>query len=483
MSFDLVTLIDFEAQLSRDSGAAVDTLRKREGQIHSRILAKLTDKRTALLAWIRELKPGEGPWPGVVLVRGYDSFVFILFLAGFFCGVGSIQVFLRYDGSEPVNVIPIIAFYGFLQILLVLWYLLKSGVARMFRAMPGGALIALLRDFGARFIARRPHLFSVQNFDNRVRDVFLQRLKDVHSSLLISKAWQAFQVFGLAFHLASLGTFLLMIAFNDYTFAWRTTLQLEAGLFHQIVSALSLPFAWLSDFLHPTLSLIESSQFDRFQKGFVRGEALATKDWWPFLAAVIAVYGLLPRFLIWAWLKSYSYRYLRAYSPSDFQSEGLWQRLSEAQSGWTNESLEAPRAVPDQTLAEISRTEEKSCVLIVWRETDLPGEAVKDLLQSRFNFTVRSSMNAQGLAKESALIVESLKAFDSLVFVTDPFELPGEAIDKIRIAVRAKFPKALLLFAPLEKSETGLKFSGDKTAWTHALKIYRDPYLGLLENA
>ncbi|RZA14540.1 MAG: DUF2868 domain-containing protein, partial [Proteobacteria bacterium] len=258
MSFDLVTLIDYEAQLARDGTAAVDTLRKREGEIHSRMPSKLSDKKTALLAWIWELKLREGPWPGVSLVRGYESFVFVLFLLGFFSGVGSIQVFLRYDGTEPVNVIPIIAFYGFLQILLVLWYLLKSSVARLFRRLPGGALIALLRDLGARFLARRPHLFSTQNFDSRIQAVFLRRLKDVHSSLLLAKAWQSFQVFGLSFHLASLGTFLLMIAFNDYTFAWRTTLQLEAGLFHQIVSTLSLPFAWLSELLHPSLSLIES---------------------------------------------------------------------------------------------------------------------------------------------------------------------------------------------------------------------------------
>jgi hypothetical protein len=483
MAFELISLIDYEAQLARDESRPLPELSTREARIQERILSQLADKRAALLAWLRELKLGEGPWPGAALVRAYEALVFILFLVGSCTGAGAIHVFLRYDGAEPVNVIPIIGFYGLLQILLVLWYLLKSSLARAFRKLPGGALIALLSDLGKRWLQRRPELVSARNLDSRIETLFLRRLRELHGALLTAKAWQAFQVFGLAFHLASLVTFLMLIAFDDYTFAWRTTLQLNADILHRIVAVLAFPFSGLSEGLSPSLALVEASRFDRFEKGFLQGQALMTKGWWPFLAALIAVYGLIPRLIFWGWLKSFGARYLRRYTPRDFTSESLWQRLCGAQTGWDKQGVESPRPIPDQALASVSRLQEKTCVLVLWRDVDVAEESARALLKRAFNLRVRDRVDAKGLAKDGSVIVDRLLASDCLVFLTDPFEMPGEAVDRIRRAVRERYSDLLVLFAPLHGTGEGLSFAGDKDAWRHALKIYRDPYLGLLEDA
>lgn len=483
---EFVELIDYEAQIARDELDSGEHLKARDRKLGRRLKLKgETDKRQALRVWLRELKLGEGPWPGEALVRAYDAGVALVFLLGLLSGFGMIRSLLRYDGSEPVNVIPFLAIYGILQILLLIWYLGKALLARYAHRLPGGALLALLRDFANRYLQKRPQLFARAGMSEKALEAFRRRMKDLHGKLLMQHAWKVFQVFGLSFHLASLLGFLTLISFNDYTFAWRTTLNLDAKYFYDFTTLLSSPFSWAHESLRPGFALIEASQFNRYQKDFLGapGQGLGSVGWWPFLASVIAFYGVLPRFLIWLQLKLSIRTYVKAWAFEDQKSEALWARLRSEEAVWESAGLEALREVPDQTLIDTKSAIPRRALLVLWRDVSLALAPLEIFLRERYALEIVGRLEAKGLAQESSEIVRALDKDQALVIGSDPFELPGEAIEKIRVAVREKYPKLPILFAPLKEKDGSIALQGDPKAWRHALQMYRDPYLGLLDES
>lgn len=466
MNLDLATLINYEAQIARDKSEEPENLRSRDKKLAERMKLASQNKLTALMAWLKELMFSPGPWPGEKIARGYDLCTTISFIFGLVSGFGMIKALLIYDGSEPVNVFPFIAIYGILQIILLIWYFGKALSARYLQVIVGNSLFALVKS----------------GLIKLTHDGLRQRLLDVHKKLLALHAWKVFQVFGLAFHLASLATLLLMISFNDYTFAWRTTLRIDALAFFDLVSALSLPFAWMDSGLSPSLELIQASQFDRYKKDFLGapGQGLASVGWWPFLASLILLYGVLPRLLIWIQLKTSIRSYLRLWAFDDQSSEALWRRLQSFDAAWNHSEIEKLREIPEQSLLT-SVQGARQVFVVFWRDVNVEIEGFQSFLANEHSLSMVGHKKANGLTRDAEEILESLGKDKVLLVVSDPFELPGEAIDKIRLTIREKFPTLPILFAPVSEASGNFRLSGDLKAWRHALQIYRDPYLGLLD--
>jgi hypothetical protein len=81
---------------------------------------------------------------------------------------------------------------------------------------------------------------------------------------------------------------------------------MEPDDFHRITHALATPWASLAPQADPSVELIRETRYYRLHEGVLPDwDAAHTEDparlggWWPFLAACIAIYGLLPRLLLW----------------------------------------------------------------------------------------------------------------------------------------------------------------------------------------
>ncbi|MBC7658969.1 MAG: DUF2868 domain-containing protein [Chitinophagaceae bacterium] len=489
--FTMTDLLDFEAQMARDTLADPEVLSTRD-----RPIAPSPDKARkieTLHTWLLSIRAiAADPWPGSKIQRTYDLMSFIALAFGIISGMGLIEGLLRYDGSEPVNVIPFLAVYALLQIILLLNYVFKTFVYRLFKRLPGGALLYFLREGALRWIESRGSLLSNRDKERPMIKAFARRLSQLHRPLLEKYAWKLVQIFGIACHGASLLTFLCLIFFNDYTFGWRTTLHVEADFLHTVVTILAAPFHWLGGDTAPSFEVIRASQFTRFGKSFMASGsdlgARSTAAWWPFLALVILTYGLIPRFLIWVSLTFSIKHTLSTLLFNDFRSEALWQRLTREQVEWIPGGvLESAPTIQDQTLFNPSLQKTLGdCLVLRWRDFPASDSAIESYLVKNFGLKPIASLKSSGLVREQDALKNMLERHRQLplVVAADPWELPGEAIEKIRRLVREQgSPTSLILFAPIDSKADALTLAGDRTAWRHALKAFRDPHLGLLEEA
>src|SRR6185503_4846300 len=97
------------------------------------------------------------------------------------------------------------------------------------------------------------------------------------------------------FNVGALVTCLYLIAFTDLAFAWSTTLDVPASTMAKVLRAVASPWRWLGSAV-PTDELVSASRYFRMSEGY---DPRALKDWWAFLLAALATYGLLPRFVLW----------------------------------------------------------------------------------------------------------------------------------------------------------------------------------------
>lgn len=238
----------------------------------------------------------------------YHVLGLILVVAGLAGGWGLARTVLHYDGSQPINVVNALALLVLPQILLLLlWALamaparipLLSGLQSALRLLnPGRLAKPLARLFPAQ---ARTSLGTLWNGEH------LSALAPVSKWLF--SFWS--QLFAVSFNLGILAAALYLVSFSDLAFAWSTTLELEAADFHRFLSLLSRPWRGFLPAAVPSLELVESSRFFRFDEGtLASGGAPGANpaflgDWWLFLVAAVACYGLLPRLvtLTLSWLR------------------------------------------------------------------------------------------------------------------------------------------------------------------------------------
>jgi len=132
--------------------------------------------------------------------------------------------------------------------------------------------------------------------------------------------------FGLAFNLGALISCLYLISFSDLAFAWSTTLEIESGFFHRLLSILSAPWALFFPDAVPSEALIEGSRYFRSGNLGMKDPLLAT-TWWPFLISALILYGLLPRLLLWILARRKLRRQLQAVSLDHGDFQALFERL------------------------------------------------------------------------------------------------------------------------------------------------------------
>ena len=470
-TFSLADLIDFELQMALDSRVPSEDLARREKSL--RLDSKLIQagKAAMIHAWIYAVR---GPY-GRRFLQLRQLVIWVLLAVGVLLGWGTARGLLTYSGQHPVNVLPFLAIFVLAPLLFLLMLLFKGTMSRLLGRLPGGWVA-----YSGQWILSR--VMKKNQMDLPALDVW-HRLQSLHPRLFTWHAWLLTQSFALAFYLTALGSFLFYVSFHDYAFAWQTTLRLGPEALAQLVRSIAWPFAFLGDALVPSIELIQATQYDRFSGSYVQGQGRSlAADWWPFLAAIIGFYGVLPRLLLGLFFQARIHMQLARMAYDDLASEDLWLRLQSAGLAWETEKGTESQALQPAAML-LPMLGDQTLLLVRWRQAPFRDEELRSYF-TELGFTVGHIIDAEGRESEFQMILDHMRKVQALALICDPWELPGESFNRLRLVMRDKLPVRTPIFlVPLlaATASTSVRSAEqDRPLWEASLKAFRDPYVGLL---
>jgi len=289
--------IDVPVWLENDRPTAYAVRVRRDRDIGSQLRSR--DAVQQVRGWWHTVERGPADASGARLhrIRGLVTAAIIAIGASF--GAGVALAAFHYDGTQPVNVVTLLATLVIAQLaLLVLTLLLLP------RGVPG------LRAIQDLLETVNPGAWAASVYRRIARPSRdLAPLFGWHHGRTAAAArfakWQMLfwsQTAAVAFNTAAIGTGIALVTFTDLAFGWSTTLQADPHVIARWVDALSLPWRAWAPAAVPDLSLIERSQFFRLDGARVLGvdASRALTGWWAFTILAIVTYGLLPRLALWA---------------------------------------------------------------------------------------------------------------------------------------------------------------------------------------
>lgn len=479
-------LLDLELQLSAATRLGAGERRARDESAvqlmrRDRAAGRPQDKsRAALLrTWLRATAATDKMSPGQTLDRTVKGTDIALVAAGLFAGGSSAAALFAYDGSHPVNIIYIVAVFVGAQIATLLLLLTQALPGGVLRPRVGQAPPSLLHRVLKSFLHGR--LRAAPAFGRLFAPVEAWRL------LVFT------QLFGTAFNLAALAVTIAIVATTDVAFSWSTTLHANPEALLRLVQALALPWGgFLSDAV-PTKELVEATQYFRLKAAgagqFVKpGSAQFYGGWWPFLAACITFYGLLPRALLLTLaLGRYKAARMRVVL-TNLEFERLAQHINNILFSDDTASTAANASLP----ASVLPANGLPCGIVLWRDLPFAEPAVKNLVQSITGSSPRFLRHAGGTARDldAAEAVGAIKVLPhgTTVIVVDIFATLDKALRRFIEGLRAGLgPQARILVLPLAGAgdrpeaphpERDLEKLG---VWRRALRDFGDPAVALAE--
>lgn len=288
----LATAIDIPLWLERDRETPWAERVRRDRAI-GREAAERSPAARVMHWWQRVAPASARPERGAAANRILRRLGFTMVVAGGLSGAGLAAAVLRYDGSDPIN---ILVAFGLLVALPALFLVCSLTLPLWSSASFGGQTNAGHIVLG---FLRRRHPALDEFFATRHADQARDRVLRWRFTL-------SSQQIGLAFSIAALATLLIKASFSDLAFAWSTTLSVDARQLQQAVRVIASPWsAWLPDAV-PDFRVIEQSRYFRLQADGRELNAITLTPWWRFLALSITTYGVIPRAcaFVFAWLRA-----------------------------------------------------------------------------------------------------------------------------------------------------------------------------------
>ncbi len=394
-TWSLADVLDFEWLLARDRTLPEAEVQNRDYAIRRQIGARAADidrdRRTFFRLWLEARRDETSTsLPGAYFNSGWHALITIAGLIGLGLG-GSVTVgLLHYRTGEPVNVSWFLALTVGLQTLVLLTAILLWTVHAAtdwfddFRP-----LRALLTGLAWGLSAGLRRLPGEQRDEIRAVFAVIQHKREIYGSLAAWPFLVATQIFAVAYNLGILATLGTHLAFANLHFQWESTLVQSPAAAHEIVSSLALPW---SEFL-PDATLTATQVEDSHNIDSVRfRQMLETNDaklrslvaWWPFLCAVVIVYGLLVRGSLLVFAAVNWSRSLGRLRFDHADANALWRRLS-------GPLVTAPaEAAPAETPAHVAppghRHSAGPCAVLMARELNLDRAALRAHLSRKFGW-------------------------------------------------------------------------------------------------
>ena len=490
-------LIDLEVRIAEDAAADDAALKARDQRIAQTLSVGADDRPALIGGWLAALR-ARAPTPGVRIARAVRLGRAGLVLAGLSIGWGTGAWLMAYDGRTPVNVIHALAVLVGLQIAL----LLLLGTGLLLRRLTRRPLLfadlevaaRALIQLADRLLMRGDAAFRAHDPDRRAAwKAGWHRLRARRSLYREVERWHALgalQGFGVAFNLAALGAIVTAVGTSDLAFAWATTLDVDPAAFAGLIRALAAPWAWLWPEAAPDVSLIEATRYSRLEAAYVAAtdgrapDGAAVGAWWRFVVMATAVYGLLPRLLLWLGCQRRARRALGSLPLDTPDVDRIVRRLT-AQRVVTRapapERVEHPpaRALEPQYAPP---TPKDPWTLVAWRDFPVDRARLRALVSDTYDGELVEILEVSDFRAEKAAL-EALAHDESRVLVlVETFESPDKAVRRFLRGVReAVGPRRPLVVALVDEAGGDARAVDGETLalWQQHLASNEDPYLGV----
>lgn len=402
----LKNLVDLAEQIEKDEEQLDSELRSRDRPVGLELSALAADPLAQLFAWLDRVRDRNIPSVGRRVSAALRIGTLTLTVTALIFGWLTAATVFYYNGSHPVNIINALAVFVGFQLLLLLVSLLSFLPGKLLQILPG---MRSLRETFSLFSPGRLLRLVPRLLPARYKEATASLVgkSNAHRSLygrvekwLIVRTGQAF---GVAFNLGALAGCLYLVIFSDLAFGWSTTLQVDAPALKTLTDGLSSPWTWLVPQAQPSLELIESTRYFRFQSGTLPGiensSPAVLGDWWPFLILCLLVYGLLPRLLT---LSLSSARLHKAYRSTMLHLPGVQTILDRLNSQLVETRAEQPETA-QQTYSEgvsqgryAGNLRGQAIAVVDWGGTGLKAEQVGSWLQNSWGGTLDHFAEAGG---------------------------------------------------------------------------------------
>jgi hypothetical protein len=429
-------------------------------------------------AWWRSAAQPTSEGAGARLERLRTIVTIVMAAVGGITGVTVALTAFAYDGSQPVNVVRLLALLVGVQLVLLAFTLLLLPAR-----VPG------LRHIQDLLTALNPGAWAVGVYAKLARtSPAAAGLFDLHTSRPAAgrfAKWQLLywsQTAAVVFNLAALITAIMLVTFSDLAFGWSTTLDTDATAVSRIVHAIAWPWAPFAPLAVPSPDLVEQSQFFRLERGgSLAGSPRTLGAWWPFTLFALVTYGLVPRLLLLALAAVRLRAATRALLLEDLRVTALLDRMaSPAIETAAEQHDEAPQLEIGLATAE-RRPMTGAARALIW-ENSLSPDAARRYAQRHLGLDVLDVAEAgagQLTTDRAALEHLATDRSQTLIVFTPAWEPPLLELRDFLAQLRQRIgPAASIVVAPVPDGPRAVT-EVERATWHRAIAQLADPKLYL----
>jgi hypothetical protein len=345
----------------------------------------------------------------------------MLLFAAILLGFGTMAGVLNYQANQPINIWLPLALFAFIPFLMTLSSFYFSVLSPAKQHLSG-----------------HPLLEALVNKLNLT--VFLP-----YTNLLLPWLFWQVQRLALAFAVAALLGFFIFATFQDYRFAWSSTLITDNATMTQLMTIITWPWHWLV--ATPSAELISQSRIIAQEASF---QSIAGESWWLTLVMAIVVYGILPRLLLTWFLRQRLVTQLRA----SIEHSGDIEQFTVAQTH--QESHNPIQSDDDYNAPTTVNIDQLGIDLITWQQVEFGMTTVKNL------------GNANWLADEQWLASADSRRANPVFVLVDPMQTPtGELADCIGLLQQHNDSVDLVLYG---RQTEGTRYQSQLKSWQYFAK-------------
>lgn len=291
----------------------------------------------------------------------------------FFTGLGAAGYLFRYDGTVPVNVLPVLVFFALLPLLMLLasalsGLLLRSGTGRI-------PVFFWWMEWPFRTLLRKADRDLPEGMRRNLSETWL-----VHSTPAGHYFRRNLQLAGVAYIFGALLWVLFHVATTDLAFAWSSTLEMRGETLYSITNVISAPWRDLVPAAVVDAGTVEATRFYRADGSGFR--AVSSGRWWPFIFMSMMVYGFLPRVLAYF---CYHWRFRKTVDAAMVASDSgreilgfMEESLISVSSDDRNRAVTPAGPDPDRQIRASG-----TCVVLLWGLDDIGQSEVRAVLHRK----------------------------------------------------------------------------------------------------
>jgi hypothetical protein len=428
-------------------------------------------------AWWRSVAADNARRLGARLARLRTVVTLAMVVLGIVTGSAVALAAFAYDGSQPVNVVRLLALLVGAQLVLLTLTLLLLVPGRLpgFRHLqdvltglnPGAWAAAVFRK-----IARVPD-GVVPLFDQRT-----PRAAAVRFAKWQMLFWS--QTAAVAFNVAALVAAIMLVTFSDLAFGWSTTLHADPAAVTRAAQRIAAPWAALVPAAVPSAELVEQSQFFRLEgRAGASASPRSLGAWWPFTILALLVYGLAPRLLLLALAAA---RLRAATKRLLLDDPGVTALLDRMASPAIETAAPEHEQAPPLELglpAAAPRPITGSARALIW-DDGVPSDAAREYARRHLGLEVTAIVSAGGgeLAEDRAALDLLADTSERTVLVLTPAWEPPllELLDFLAELRRRVGSAVSIVVAPVPDGPRAVT-DVERATWTRAIARLADPKL------